>query len=592
MKRFSCSIAPHLGQGGRSSLKIIQRQLTKEKVALPADLHPVLRRVYRSRGICGADELDLSLASLYPPELLGGVEAAARLLHGALEQNAHILILGDYDCDGATSTSLCILALQAFGGRRISYLVPNRFDYGYGLTPEIVELAAERKPDLIVTVDNGIASLAGVDRANALGIPVLVTDHHLPAAKLPAAAAIVNPNQPGDGFPSKHLAGVGVAFYLMAALRSRLREVGWFQAKGLSIPNLADWLDLVALGTVADLVPLDHNNRILVEQGLRRIRAGRCRPGIRALLEIAGRDLQRAVATDLGFAVGPRLNAAGRLEDMSLGIECLLTPQQPVAQQLAGELDQLNRSRREIEREMQSQALGSLQHLHLEAAGELPVGLCLYRQEWHQGVIGILASRIREQYHRPVIAFADGGDGMLKGSARSVAGLHIRDLLERIAAKHSGLLERFGGHAMAAGMSLQEAQFTRFKKVFEEEAALLLDRSTLTGILLSDGQLQGHELDLELAQQLRYAGPWGQGFPEPLFDGQFRVVQQRVVGERHLKLRLAPSDSTHTLEAIAFNQADLGALPEQVHLAYRLDVNEYRGLIQPQLIVENIQSTN
>jgi single-stranded-DNA-specific exonuclease len=298
------------------------------------------------------------------------------------------------------------------------------------------------------------------------------------------------------------------------------------------------------------------------------------------------------VATDLGFAVGPRLNAAGRLEDMSLGIECLLTPQQPVAQQLAGELDQLNRTRREIEQEMQSQALESLQHLHLEAAGELPVGLCLYRQEWHQGVIGILASRIREQYHRPVIAFADGGGGMLKGSARSVAGLHIRDLLERIAAKHTGLLERFGGHAMAAGMSLQEAQFTRFKKVFEEEAALLLDGDALTGVLASDGELQAYELDLELAQQLRYAGPWGQGFPEPLFDGQFRVVQQRVVGERHLKLRLAPSDSTHTLEAIAFNQADLGTLPERVHLVYRLDVNEYQGLIQPQLIVENIQSTN
>jgi single-stranded-DNA-specific exonuclease len=573
-------------------LKIIQRSDIKEDRGVPDGLHPVLRRIYRSRGISNAEQLDLSLARLYPPDRLTGIDEAARLLHQALERDAHILIVGDYDCDGATSTCLCLLALQAFGGLRISYLVPNRFDYGYGLTPEIVQLAAQRTPDLIVTVDNGIASLGGVERANELGIPVLVTDHHLAGGRLPAAAAIVNPNQPGDSFPSKHLAGVGVVFYILVALRSRLRESGWFRTRGLKEPNLADWLDLVALGTVADLVPLDHNNRILVEQGLRRIRAGRCRPGIRALLEMAGRDLSRVVTTDLGFVVGPRLNAAGRLQDMSLGIECLLTEDISKAQRLAADLDRLNRTRREIEQQMQVQAMESLQRLHMKAAGELPAGLCVYREAWHQGVIGILASRVREQYHRPVIAFARAGDGMLKGSARSIPGLHIRDLLERIAARHEGLLERFGGHAMAAGLSLLEADFERFKRCFEEEAARQLDPDALIGSLLSDGQLAGHELNLELAQQLRYAGPWGQGFPEPLFDGRFRVLQQRVVGERHLKLRLTTTDGAGVHEAIAFNQVDAGTLPDQVHLAYRLDVNEYRGLVQHQLIVENIQSTN
>jgi len=562
-------------------LKILQRSVTPEDTGLPDQLHPVLRRIYRARGIRHAGQLDLSLSRLHPPERLSGIDTAVRLLQQALERDAHILIVGDYDCDGATSTSLCMLALQRFGARRVSYLVPNRFDYGYGLTPEIVDLAARHAPDLIVTVDNGITSLAGVKRASELGIAVLITDHHLPGERLPAAAAIVNPNQPDDPFPSKCLAGVGVVFYLLVALRSRLREAGWFRLRGLNEPNLADWLDLVALGTVADLVPLDHNNRILVEQGLRRIRAGRCRPGIRALLELAGRDLSRVVAADLGFAAGPRLNAAGRLEDMSLGIECLLTAQVDEAQRLAAELDELNRTRRQIEQQMQDEALVTLQRLHLEAAGELPAGLCVYRDAWHQGVIGILASRIREQYHRPVIAFAAAGGGMLKGSARSIPGLHIRDLLER-----------FGGHAMAAGLSLREAQYERFKHCFETETARLLDPDALTGSLLSDGCLAGPELCLELAQQLRYAGPWGQGFPAPLFDGAFRVLQQRVVGERHLKLTLATADGAGMHEAIAFNQADAGTLPERVHLAYRLDVNEFRGLVQHQLIVENIQSTS
>ncbi|QYZ65129.1 MAG: single-stranded-DNA-specific exonuclease RecJ [Gammaproteobacteria bacterium (ex Lamellibrachia satsuma)] len=573
------------------TVKIIRRPTVSQSSNLSANIHPVLRRVYQARGLATDVDLEQGLDRLLPMAPLLGVDAAVELLHLQLEKGGHILVVGDYDADGATSTALSLLALQAFGGQRLSYLVPNRFEYGYGLTPEIVELAAERSPDLIVTVDNGISSLKGVARAAELGIPVLVTDHHLPGKVLPDAAAIVNPNQPGDGFGSKNLAGVGVIFYVMAALRSRLRGVDWFKTKGLPEPNMAEWLDLVALGTVADLVPLDRNNRILVEQGLRRIRAGRCRPGIQTLLELAGRSLHRVVASDMGFAVGPRLNAAGRLEDMGQGIECMLTNDHNLARQMAVELDQLNKTRREIEQEMKEQALQALEQLHLSTEGELPTGLCLFRSEWHQGVIGILASRIKEQYHRPVIAFADGGEGMLKGSARSVPGLHIRDLLDRIAAADPGLLDRFGGHAMAAGLSLKQENLPRFKAAFEHEAAALLDPSRLVGEVISDGELDVTDFNLDLAQQLRVAGPWGQGFPEPTFDGTFQVRQQRVVGERHLKLRLAPMGGRESLDAIAFNQADLGELPGQVRLAYRLDVNEYRGQITPQLIVEYIQLT-
>ncbi len=573
-------------------MEIIQRSLPVQALQRSEALHPVLERVYRARGVLSVDELDHSLSRLLPATRLRGLDEAVSLLQQILEQDGHILIVGDYDCDGATSTVLAILALRAFGARNVSYLVPNRFEFGYGLTPEIVDLAAQSSPDLIITVDNGIASIRGVDHANALGIKVLVTDHHLPGEQLPAAAVIVNPNQPGDEFPSKNLSGVGVIFYVMAAARSSLRENGWFEIHGRSEPNLAEWLDLVALGTVADLVPLDPNNRILVEQGLRRIRAGRCRPGIQALLELANRSLSSVVASDLGFAVGPRLNAAGRLEDMGLGIECLLTEDCRVAQQLAQELDQLNQTRREIEQQMKEQAMRSLERLHLESQGELPAGLCLYRLEWHQGVIGILAARVREQYHRPVIVFADGGDGMLKGSARSVPELHIRDLLDRIASQHVGLLDRFGGHAMAAGLSLREENFQAFQSAFEEAVLSQLDVDSLHGRLHSDGPLRPEELGLELAQQIRFAGPWGQGFPEPLFDGEFRLVQQRIVGERHLKLRLTADDNSDIIEAIAFNQADSGRLPERVHLVYRLDVNDFRGLVQPQLIVEAIQSTN
>ncbi len=550
----------------------------------------MLSRVYAARGIASEAELDLSLSRLLPVSRLKGVEEAAGLLMQSIESGQSLLIVGDYDADGATSTALAMLALRACGAAAVDYLVPNRFDFGYGLTPELVEVAAKRQPGLIITVDNGISSIAGVARAGELGIPVLVTDHHLPAEQLPAAAAIVNPNQPGDDFPSKHLAGVGVLFYLMVALHRRLKTEAWFERRGLVEPNPADWLDLVALGSVADLVPLDFNNRILVSQGLRRIRAGRCRPGIRALLAVANRSLSRAVASDIGFVVGPRLNAAGRLEDMGLGIECLLTESDQAAARMAQELDQLNRSRRVIEQAMRQQAEQALDKLHRLSEGELPAGLCLYDPQWHQGVVGILASRIKDQYHRPVIAFADGGEGVLKGSARSIPGLHMRDLLDRVATRHPGMVRRFGGHAMAAGLSLEMERFSEFKSAYETEAAASLEPSMLQGVLLTDGELLADEFNLELAQLLRDAGPWGQGFPEPLFEGEFHLLQQRTVGESHLKLRLAAMSGGGDIEGIAFNQPTLSARVEQVRLAFRLDVNEFRGLRTPQLIVEYIQS--
>lgn len=571
-------------------MKIVQRESAFGADSFSMGIHPVLQRIYASRGICNEDELDLSLAHLLPVSRLKGVEAAAELLIETLKQGQPILIVGDYDADGATSTALAILALNAFGAKDVSYIVPNRFEFGYGLSPEIVELAAAREPGLIITVDNGISSHSGVERANELGIPVLVTDHHLPAETLPAAAAIVNPSQPGDDFPSKNLAGVGVIFYLMAALNNCLKSAGWFEQQALASPNVADWLDLVALGTVTDLVPLDRNNRILVSQGLKRIRAGCCRPGIRALLEVAKRPLSRVVASDIGFAIGPRLNAAGRLEDMGVGIECLLTESLTVALEMAAMLDELNRSRRTIEQEMRFQAERILERLHEMSEGELPAGLCLYDGSWHQGVVGILASRIKDQYHRPVIAFADGGEGVLKGSARSIKGLHMRDLLDRIATLHPGMLKRFGGHAMAAGVTLDTGSFQTFKTAFEQEVENMIDPGMLQGLLLTDGELRVDELSLEMAQLLRDGGPWGQAFPEPLFEGEFRLQHQRVVGESHLKLKLSAGPGEETIEGIAFNQPALPENTQAVKLAYRLDVNEFRGLKQAQLIVEYIQS--
>ncbi len=551
------------------------------------DLPPLLTRLYAARGVQTAAELDKGLARLIPFRQLKGIDAAVDLLVVALQQRQRILIVGDFDADGATASSVGVLGLRQLGAVHVDYLVPNRFDYGYGLTPEIVAVALEREPDLLLTVDNGISSVEGVAAAKAAGLTVLVTDHHLPGAELPAADAIVNPNQPGCAFPSKALAGVGVMFYVLLALRARLRELGWFSAPR-SEPNLGELLDLVALGSVADVVPLDANNRILVHQGLARIRAGRARPGLRAVLEVAGRDPAGINSTDLGFILGPRLNAAGRLDDMSLGIECLLCEDPAMAREMAVQLDELNKDRKSIEQGMQREALARLKDLPVE---DMPFGLCLFEPDWHQGVIGILASRLKERYHRPAIAFADAGNGLLKGSARSVSGLHIRDALDAVAATHPGLISKFGGHAMAAGLSLPQDNYDAFAAAFDAQVRRQLSADDLTGRLLCDGQLGGAEFDLDLAKALRHAGPWGQHFPEPLFNGVFEIIQQRLVGEKHLKLVLKTQCGTRTLDAIAFNiDRELWPNPNVrwVELAYKLDVNVFRERESVQLMISHL----
>jgi len=570
--------------------RIVRRPAAAEAPALGAAFPPLLARVFAQRGIHAAEELQHTLDRLPSYTLLRGVERAVALLTEALRQRQRILVVGDFDADGATSTAVAVRALRAMGAAHVDFLVPNRFEYGYGLTPEIVAVAMERRPDLIVTVDNGISSLDGVAAAQARGVKVLVTDHHLPGALLPPADAIVNPNQPDDAFPAKSLAGVGVIFYVMLALRAALREQGWFAERQLPDPNLAQWLDLVALGTVADVVPLEQTNRILVAQGLARIRAGSACAGIEALLAVGGRQRERLVAADLGFAVGPRLNAAGRMDDMSLGIRCLLSDDPGEARALAAQLDALNRERRTVEDEMKGQALALLERMHLDGAG-LPVGLCLYDPAWHQGVIGILASRIKDRLHRPVIVFTDGDGDEIKGSARSVSGLHIRDALDAIAAHHPGLLVRFGGHAMAAGLTLRRDSLALFRAAFEQEVTRLLGGAAPQGEIRSDGELQPDEANLALAEQLRYAAPWGQGFPEPLFDGVFDIVQQRVVGERHLKLVLRWPGGGQAVDAIAFN-ADVGRWQRYqgaVRAAYRLDVNEFRNRRTLQMVVEYME---
>ncbi|BCG23274.1 single-stranded-DNA-specific exonuclease RecJ [Pseudomonas tohonis] len=552
------------------------------------DLPPLLTRLYAARGVQSVEELDKGLARLIPYQKLKGIDAAVELLVEALEKRQRILYVGDFDADGATASTVGVLGLRMLGAAHVDYLVPNRFEYGYGLTPEIVAVALERRPDLLVTVDNGISSVDGVAAAKAAGLKVLVTDHHLPGPELPAADAIVNPNQPGCEFPSKAMAGVGVIFYVLLALRARLRQLDWFARTGRPDANLAELLDLVALGSVADVVPLDANNRILVHQGLARIRAGRARPGLKAVLEVAGRPAARITSTDLGFILGPRLNAAGRLDDMSLGIECLLCEDEALARDMAVQLDQLNQDRKAIEQGMQREALAQLKDLPLE---DLPFGLCLFEADWHQGVIGILASRMKERYHRPTIAFADAGEGLLKGSARSVQGFHIRDALDAVAARHPGLISKFGGHAMAAGLSLPVENFGAFAAAFDAEVRRQLSEDDLTGRLLSDGQLSLQEFHLELARALRQAGPWGQHFPEPVFHGIFQVVQQRLVGERHLKLVLKTECGSLQLDGIAFN-IDRDQWPNPTvrwaELAYKLDVNEYRGQESVQLMVAHI----
>ena len=553
----------------------------------PEAISPLLWRVYRARGISDAAELERELSSLIPPQHMSGLDAAVTLLVEAIELEKRILIVGDFDADGATSCALAVLALRAFGHRQVSFLVPDRFRYGYGLTPEIVEYARQRSPDLIVTVDNGISSVAGVAAARALGWQVLVTDHHLAGPVLPQAEALVNPNLADNRFPSKALAGVGVIFYVLLGLRARLKEAGWFERHAIAVPNMADFLDLVALGTVADVVPLDRNNRILVHQGLMRIRNGRCRPGISALLRIAGRDPARAQASDMGFAVGPRLNAAGRLDDMSRGIECLLAEDPQDAERLALELDRLNRERREIEAEMKQQAEAVLSSWAPGDSDTLPWGLCLFQKEWHQGVIGILASRIKERYHRPVIAFAPGGEGILKGSARSIPGLHIRDVLDEVAVREPALLQKFGGHAMAAGMTIREADYDGFAETFDAVVRSHLDPDDLQAVIISDGAIIEEEMTLDTARSISAAGPWGQGFAEPIFDDRFEVLSSRVVGDKHWKLVLRPAGGALALDAIAFNAVEsLPTMPARVHAAYRLDENEWQGRIKLQLRIE------
>ncbi|VAX07368.1 Single-stranded-DNA-specific exonuclease RecJ [hydrothermal vent metagenome] len=569
---------------------IIQNQVINGECTLSETMHPVLRRVFAARGIKTEADLSLGLDRLLPVTQLTGANEAAALLHQMLERQRRILVVGDFDTDGATSCALAVRALKMMGAQDVRYLVPNRFEFGYGLTPAIVAEALKQAPDLLVTVDNGISSVEGVAAANAAGVPVLVTDHHIAGDQLPDAAVLVNPQLPEDTFPSKHLAGVGVIFYVMLALRRYLREAGWFESQGMKVPNLASLLDLVALGTVADVVRLDHNNRIMVHQGLQRIRAGKGCAGINAIIEVAKRSQSGLVTADLGFAIAPRLNAAGRLDDMSLGIECLLADDMQTARAIAQQLDELNHTRRQIEGEMVGQAMDGLSDLLAQEDSDLAVGLCIFRQEWHQGVIGILASRIREHFHRPVIAFAPAQEGVLKGSARSVPGLNIRDVLADMDARNPGLMERFGGHAMAAGLTLQEQHFELFSQAFDQEVQRHLGCEDLFDVFHSDGVLAVDELNLGLAELIREVSPWGQGFPEPKFDGVFCIRSKRIVGGRHLKLTVSPEGADLSLDAIAFNQTDDLADGDRVSIGYRLDVNQYRSRRSVQMVVEHIQA--
>lgn len=567
--------------------RTIRRREAGGSLALPGELHPLLKRLYANRGINEADDLDLGLAKLIPVSRLGGVDAAVNLLCEHFRRGSRIVVVGDFDADGATSTALVVRQLRGLGFKHVDFLVPNRFQYGYGLTPEIVQLAAEVQPGLIVTVDNGISSHAGVAAATALGIETLITDHHLAPPSVPAANAIVNPNAPGDSFPSKALAGVGVAFYLMAALTRAMQERGLCG----NAPAVADLLDLVALGTVADLVPLDRNNRVLVHQGLRRIRAGRCVAGIRALLEAANCIPGNIVAADLGFQIGPRLNAAGRLDDMSIGIQCLLTDDPNSARLLAARLTQLNTDRKELELQMQQEALMAIADMRAEDP-QLPLGLCLFDESWHQGVVGLVASRVKERVNRPVIALARADANTLKGSARSISGVHIRDVLDAVATRCPGLIEKFGGHAMAAGLTLPAATLETFRAEFDTEVRRWMSVEDTIGVVHSDGVLQHDELTLDIARLLQQAGPWGQSFPEPLFDGCFEVRNVRILGERHLKLEVRAGGAS--CEAIAFRHFDHDDAPHvqpdsQVELAYRLDVNRFNGSERLQLVVEYLR---
>lgn len=580
-----------LGYRAFSAQRFAMPQITERP--LPADwtlpgIHPVLQRIYAARGATSSADLELTLKALQPFASMKGIDAAVTLLLPVVCEGRRLLIVGDFDVDGASSTALAIRALRMLGAADVQYLVPNRFDYGYGLSAELAAVAIGMAPDLIMTVDNGIAANDGIALVKQAGIPVLVTDHHLAGATLPDADAIVNPNQPGCDFPSKAACGCTVVFYLMLALRARLQHL---QLLPEPAPNLAQLLDLVALATVADVVPLDHNNRILVEQGLRRIRAGHACAGILALLQVAGRESARVVAADFGFAIGPRLNAAGRLDDMSIGIECLLTDDPLRALDLARTLDEMNRDRRDIEQGMQQEALTFLQQF--DVSGQLPTGLCLYHPDWHQGVIGILASRIKERVHRPVIALAADEQGMLKGSARSIAGLHMRDALDEVDKRAPYLMKKFGGHAMAAGLTLNAGALEEFSALFDEVCQRHLSVAQLQQQVETDGVLAAADMSLELAQLLRWAGPWGQAFPEPVFHGRFRLLQQRIVGERHLKVVLQPDGDERLLDGIWFN-IDVKHWPDEqvdvVRCAFQLDVNEFRGRQSVQLLIRSMEA--
>ena len=570
-------------------MKRLVRRASNARLALDLEQKvqsALLARLFAQRGIVDQSEIDFSLGNLLPPDSMKGLTEAANVVASTIVNRQKIIIVGDFDADGATSTALMVHCLRACEAD-VDYLVPNRFEFGYGLTPEIVAVAAKMQPALIVTVDNGISSVDGVGAANALGIETVITDHHLPGDVVPAATAIVNPNQTGCAFPSKALAGVGVSFYLLSAVRKVLRQKLWFEQKQLSEPLLADYLDLVALGTIADVVPFDKNNRVLVNEGIRRMRAGKVRPGIRALLAVSGTNFKKLISRDIAFGVAPRLNAAGRLEDMSIGIECLLSETDAGAVVLAEQLDGINKARRSIEDEMKDQAIEIVKAAvasNSESTKTEKYGVCLYNASWHQGVVGIIASRIKDRVHRPTIAFAKVSDTEIKGSARSIHGLHIRDALDAIATANPGLIDKFGGHAMAAGLSLPLAKFAEFAALFDAEARKGLSKGDLEQQVVSDGELGG-KFNLTTARKIAEAAPWGQGFPEPVFDGEFEIIDQRILGGRHLKLRLLKDDEL--IDAIAFNHNRL--IEERMkRMAYRIDINEYRGLEKVQLIIEAV----
>ncbi len=594
---------PQSQQKGTSGNKAVTSSIVRRDTAISeelknSELHPLLQKIYANRGVTKLKQVSYSLADLIDYSLLKDIGLASEIVADAVMQQKKILVVGDFDADGATSCAVMLRSLRAFGLESVDYLVPNRFDFGYGLSPQIVDVAVDSehysKPDLIITVDNGISSIAGVKRAAEFGVPVVVTDHHLAGDELPDAAAIVNPNQPGCSFPEKSIAGVGVAFYLMLAVRASLREKQWFDNNlGRCEPNMAKFLDLVALGTVADVVPLDENNRVLVEAGLQRIRGNKGCLGINALLTIAGKSIERCSAQDFGFIIGPRLNAAGRLDDMSIGIECLLSDDYSQSLQYATVLNKMNLQRRQIEGEMLEQALVLLdkQVALLNGNKTTPDALALYDEQWHQGVVGLLASRIKEKFHRPVIAFADAGNGELKGSGRSIPGLHMRDVLDAISKKHVGLIDKFGGHAMAAGLTMKQKNFEQFKVAFSEQVGLVLRPEDLNNTNETDGAIDSQYLSIKVCEQLKYASPWGQLFPEPTFDDLFKVLNWRIVGEKHLKLELLKRDTGECYDAIAFNKtdADLPAGDDDIHIVYRLDVNEFRGKRSLQLIVQHIE---